>query len=78
MTRYQSAEWARLVDAQNTMALSGSQQDILTITGFMAHSEFLAHVTRYAPLADGIGGTTDGQQPTGAGSRDDESDSSHI
>jgi len=43
MSRYKSEEWKELVSLQNKIP----QQDILTITGFMDHEEFIKHLGRY-------------------------------
>ena len=43
MSRYDTAEWKELVSLQNRMP----QQDILSITGFMDHKEFIEHLERY-------------------------------
>ena len=43
MSRYKSEEWKELVSLQNKIP----QQDILTITGFMDHKEFIQHLERY-------------------------------
>ena len=43
MDRYETPEWAELVKLQNKWP----SQDILTITGFMNHQEFLEHLKRW-------------------------------
>jgi len=45
MNRYDTPEWKALKSAQN--APENANIDILTITGFMNHEQFLAHVARY-------------------------------
>ena len=45
MNRYDTPEWKALQNAQN--APENVNIDILTITGFMNHEQFLAHVARY-------------------------------
>lgn len=45
MNRYETPEWKALAKAQN--APENANIDILTITGFMNHEQFLAHVARY-------------------------------
>jgi hypothetical protein len=45
MNRYETPEWKALQNAQN--APENANIDILTITGFMNHEQFLAHVARY-------------------------------
>ncbi len=51
MNRYETSEWVELVEIQNSDRFVN--QDILTITGFMDHTEFLAHLYRYKILAAG-------------------------
>lgn len=45
MKRYETKEWAELVEIQN--AYYADTQDILTITGFMNDEQFLAHLEDY-------------------------------
>ena len=42
--RWSSDEWKTLTMIQNTWF---PNQDIMTITGFMDHDQFIAHVERY-------------------------------
>jgi hypothetical protein len=48
MNRYESAEFKELISIQNKYF---PNQDIITITGFMNHEEFIKHVERYKALA---------------------------
>jgi hypothetical protein len=43
MNRYDTPEWKELVSIQNTMP----HVDILSITGFMNHEQFIAHLNSY-------------------------------
>jgi hypothetical protein len=44
MNRYDTAEWKELVSIQNAMV---TPIDILTITGFMNHEQFIQHLEYY-------------------------------
>lgn len=46
-TRYDSPEFAELASIQNTM----THVDIITITGFMNHEQFIKHLETYRALA---------------------------
>ncbi len=46
--RWNSDEWKTLTTIQNTWF---PNQDIMTITGFMNHDQFLEHVARYKQYA---------------------------
>lgn len=45
--RYESPEFAELIKIQNTM----THVDIVTITGFMNHEQFIQHLERYREQA---------------------------
>jgi hypothetical protein len=47
MSRYDTAEWKELVAIQNGM----DHIDILTITGFMNHEQFIQHLEYYRVYA---------------------------
>jgi hypothetical protein len=48
MNRHSTPEWKELVNLQNRMP----EQDILTITGFMDHEQFINHLNRYRDLLE--------------------------
>ena len=48
MNRYDTAEWKELVAIQNGM----DHIDILTITGFMDHAQFIRHLEYYRAIAN--------------------------
>ncbi len=48
MNRYDTAEWKELVSIQNAMV---TPIDILTITGFMNHEQFIQHLEYYRVYA---------------------------
>ena len=45
MNRYDTPEWKELEDIQNRYF--ADTQDILSITGFMNHEQFIAHLNDY-------------------------------
>ena len=49
MSRYDTAEWKELVSIQNSMV---TPIDILTITGFMDHAQFIRHLEYYRAIAN--------------------------
>ena len=49
MSRYDTAEWKELVSIQNSMV---TPIDILTITGFMNHEQFIRHLEHYRAIAN--------------------------
>lgn len=48
MNRYDTPEWKELVSLQNRM----THVDILTITGFMDHEQFINHLNYYRDLLE--------------------------
>jgi len=48
MNRYDTPEWKELVSLQNRM----THVDILTITGFMDHDQFINHLNYYRDLLE--------------------------